>query len=190
MTGPDFDELAGEGLEPAERARLERAHEALLRAGPPPELPPELAEPPAPAPVRLLPRRRRAALALVAAALALVVFGAGYLVGDRAGEAPVDRVIVLTGTPAAPGARASLAVFAVDDAGNWPMELTVRGLETLPEGETYELWLTRDGALAESCGVFAVAGETTVVPLNAPYKLKRFDGWVVVRHGESEPLLS
>lgn len=190
MTAPDFDELVGRGLDPEERARLARAHEALLRAGPPPELPPELAEASVAEPVRLLPRRRRAALALVAAALAAVVFGAGYLVGDRADDGAVDRVVVLTGTPAAPAARASLAVFAVDDAGNWPMELTVRGLEPLPEGKTYELWLTRDGALVESCGVFSVAGGTTVVPLNAPYRLKRFDGWVIVRHGESEPLLS
>ena len=34
-----------------------------------------------------------------------------------------------------------------------------------------------DGS-AESCGTFAVASGTTTVPLNAPYQLKKFDGWV------------
>ena len=35
---PDFDELVGTDLEPDERERLERVHELLLEAGPPPEL--------------------------------------------------------------------------------------------------------------------------------------------------------
>ena len=43
---PDFHELLnGEDLSPEERARLERVHELLLEAGPPPELTPALAEP-------------------------------------------------------------------------------------------------------------------------------------------------
>ena len=35
---PDFDELVGTDLEPGERARLERVHELLIAAGPPPDL--------------------------------------------------------------------------------------------------------------------------------------------------------
>jgi hypothetical protein len=66
------------------------------------------------------------------------------------------------------------------------MELRVNGL---PAG-TYELWLTRDGKLAEPCGAFAVAEGETTVPLNAPYKLKAFDGWVVVPSGAREPVLT
>ena len=63
------------------------------------------------------------------------------------------------------------------------MTLEVAGLEPLPDGSTYTLWLTRDGSPAESCGAFVVASGTTRVPLNAPYPLKTFDGWVVVKSG-------
>ena len=40
------------------------------------------------------------------------------------------------------------------------------------------------------CGTFVVAGGTTEVPLNAPYHLKDYDGWVIVRTGAKTPLLS
>ena len=43
---PNFRDLVGEGLPPAEQERLERVHEMLIAAGPPPELPPELEEVP------------------------------------------------------------------------------------------------------------------------------------------------
>ena len=33
---PEFDELVGTDLDPAERARLEHVHDLLLAAGPPP----------------------------------------------------------------------------------------------------------------------------------------------------------
>ncbi len=84
------------------------------------------------------------------------------------------------------GATAELALFANDDAGNWPMELSVSGL---PAGN-YELWLTRDGELAASCGFFAVAADEVTVPLNAPYRLTDFDGWVVVPRGGDEHVLT
>jgi hypothetical protein len=95
-------------------------------------------------------------------------------------------VIEMTGGDA----RASLAILPQDDAGNWPMRMTVQGLPSLPDGREYELWLTRDGKLASPCGTFVVSGDgRTVVSLNAPYRLKSFDGWVVTRHGSEEPLL-
>src|SRR5437588_621917 len=61
---PEFRELVGDDLTPEERARLERVHELLVAAGPPPELPPALAEPPGesePSPM-VLPRRRAGAI--------------------------------------------------------------------------------------------------------------------------------
>ena len=69
------------------------------------------------------------------------------------------------------------------------MTLEVSGLAALPKGKTYTLWLTRNGKLAESCGTFAVAAGTTTVPLNAPYPLKEYDGWVVVRTGTTQPFV-
>ena len=191
-TPPEFDELVGNDLDPAERERLRDVHDLLVAAGPPPELG-RVASPEAPREnvYPLLPRRRLVAAIALAAALAIAAFGAGFLVGDRANQQAAPEAIVGMAPPGgATDARASLAIFARDDAGNWPMELTVRDLPALPPGQVYELWLTRKGKLAELCGTFAVSGAKTVVPLNAPYKLRTFDGWVVTRRGTSEPLLT
>jgi hypothetical protein len=35
-----------------------------------------------------------------------------------------------------------------------------------------------------------VAGGETTVPLNAPFKLREFDGWVVVPAGSETPVLT
>jgi hypothetical protein len=191
--GPDFDDLVGGDLTADEHERLRRVHDLLVEAGPPPELPDGLqpvAEEERANVFPLFPKRRWAAVAALAAALAAATFGLGYLVGDRDATAEPARVVAMTGTPEASAARASLAVFDVDEAGNWPMELTVRGLPPLPPGDAYELWLTRGGKLAEPCGVFVVGSGTTVVPLTAPYQLRDFDGWVVVRQGSTEPVLT
>jgi hypothetical protein len=58
----------------------------------------------------------------------------------------------------------------------------VEGLKPLPTGGYYELFLTRNGKLAGSCGTFTVARSVTSVRLNAPYTLQRGDGWIVVDH--------
>lgn len=182
MSEPHLDELL-DGVSGPERDRLARVHARLLAAGPPPELPPGLAEPPESAATRVipLPRRYRFTAIAAAAAVALVVFGAGWLVGGgRAPETPAQTV-ALEGVGPAAAASAELDLFAKDAAGNWPMELTVHDLEPLPEGQTYALWLTADGELAAPCGTFVVVGTETSVRLNAPYRLKAFDGWVVTR---------
>jgi hypothetical protein len=82
----------------------------------------------------------------------------------------------------APAAVASLQVLEVDGAGNWPMVMRVRGLKQLPKNGYYELYLTRNGKLGPQCGTFRVHGGTTDVRLNAPYVLKKFNGWVVTPH--------
>jgi hypothetical protein len=182
--GPDFDELVGADVEAQERDRLFRVHELLIEAGPPPDLS-------SPAPVRLPPRRRRGALLALAAALGVVVFAVGVLVGDRGDRPGTFAVVTKNGNPYTTGVRASLTIFDVDEAGNWPMELEVDGLEPSTTGARYELWLTRGGKLGALCGSFlAEADGTTTVPLNAPYKLKEFDGWVVVVEGSTSPLLT
>ncbi len=189
---PDFEELlGGEELSSDERARLRLAHDLLVRAGPPPELPPALAEPPATgATVRFLPRRRRIATLLIAAALLLVAFGGGYLVAHHGrGSSPsVAFTVKMHGTGPAREAVASLQVLEADDAGNWPMLMRVRGLKPLPKGGYYELFLTRNGKLGPTCGTFRVHDGTTEVPLNAPYRLKKFNGWVVTQHVPGRPV--
>jgi hypothetical protein len=179
VTDPPRDELLG-GADDAERDGLRHVHERLIAAGPPPELPPALLAPPEPpkASIVPLPRRYRYTTVAAAAALALCLFGAGYVIaGGDSRKAPVQQVAL----KGAGGASATLAVFEQDAAGNWPMELTTTRLPALPPGKTYELWLTRDGVRTESCGSFVTGGSETVVRLNAPYRLGDFSGWVVTR---------
>jgi hypothetical protein len=179
----DVRNIVGHDGDPDELARLQRLHELLERVGPPPELSPALASAPEPPAARVIPfpRRYRFTAAAAAAVAAAALFGVGYLVG-KTPEATVERSVAMSGH----GATAELDLFEMDTAGNWPMKLHVRGLAP----GRYELWLTRDGKLAETCGQFVVAGGETTVPLNAPYRLKDFDGWVVVRYGMQEPLLT
>ena len=189
---PDFDALVGDDeLDPRERARLLRVHEMLLEAGPPPELTPDLRAAPTPgaprAKVVALPRRRRAAVLLIAAAFAFAVFGAGWLGGAHSKTAHAERTVAMSGPG---GARASLAVLHADRAGNWPMVMKITGLAALPAGQTYALWLTKRGKLEASCGTFTVGEGTTTVDLNAPYHLKEYDGSIIVKSGTKQPLLT
>ena len=129
-----------------------------------------------------LAKLRRAHDVLVAAA-----FGIGFLIGDRgssefpSGQAPIAMHAVAPGSPA----KASILVGKRDEVGNWPILVRVSGLKPLPKGEWYELYLTRNGKVGPYCGGFSVkdSGRTTV-RLSVPYKLGKFDGWVVT---PSEP---
>ena len=188
-----FEDLVGgvEDLSPGERARLERVHEILVEAGPPPEVPHDLREPPAPEPVRLLPQRRRYTLALIAAALAAIAFGSGYLLGGRSDDVSTFRTISMAGVGEGVGAFASIEILEQDAVGNWPMVVRVRGLEeSRGRDDFYELWLTKGDELVDSCGRFIVGDGVTEVVLTVPYGFKRYDGWVVTRQGSEEPLLS
>ena len=171
---PNFDELVGYDLPPAERVRLRRVHDLLVAAGPPPQLPAHLASPP----VRSLLRRRIAITAL-AAALAVASFGAGWSLRE---DEPFDvrRAVPMHSTARAPGAAATIELGRADEDGNWPMLVTVTGLEPLPDGGYYELLLTKDGEPVAVCGSFKVKADgTTKVRLGASYDLSNFDGWVV-----------
>jgi hypothetical protein len=154
---PDLRELVGDDVPADELERLGRVHELLVRAGPPPELPGELAAAPEPeATVAMLPKRHWRPLAALAAALALAAFGVGWLAasaGDSGGESfpSIDFRVPMAGTPAAPNAVASIAVAERDEAGNWPLAMTIRNL---PPNASYELWLTKKGKLAALCGPF------------------------------------
>ena len=137
--------------------------------------------------VSLNRRRRRRALLALAAALGAVAFAVGFAVAESGGPS-TDRVIAMSG---AGGASASLEIFEIDDAGNWPMELEVEGLPPPASGALYQLWLTQNGKLAALCGSFLVeAHGATVVPMNAPWRFSEFDGWVVVETGSEAPVLS
>jgi hypothetical protein len=191
----DFDEIVGDDLTPSERERLSEVHDMLVTAGPPPELPPALERPPA-RPVKseipYFPRRRWAAGALAAAAVAAAAFGLGYLIGHNPSEPAfaARAVVKMHGTPTAPeGSRATLQLGYRDDAGNWPMVVNVSGLRELAKGGYYNLYLTKKGEPVVLCGSFVVQGDRTTVLYTEPYTLKHFDGWVVTQQnpGHHEP---
>ncbi len=191
----DFEELVGGDLEPEERARLQRVHDLLVAAGPLPELPPSLAEPQTPEAevVPFFNRRRNASVALLAVAAAAAAFGIGYLTGHNGSSDFVTKhTVEMRAAPGAPaGAIGSIAVSGRDDSGNWQMIVRVAHLEKLKGRAYYAVWLTRKGRAVAPCGYFVVPGNTskvTEVRLTFPYKLSRFDGWVVTeqvpRHHE------
>jgi hypothetical protein len=173
---PDFDELIGDEVDDAERARLRRVHDLLVAAGPPADVPATLASPPV-----VGARRKRVALALLAAAVALAAFAGGWLAHGASDDSfEVRAEVPMHGTQAAPIASGSLRLGYPDDHGNWPMLVVVRGLRPLPKSGYYELLLTKKGKPVATCGSFKVGpnGEAEV-RLGASYRLSDFDGWVV-----------
>lgn len=192
----DFDELFDEVEDPAERARLERVHELLAATPPPPELSPQLQTPPPASPRDFpwqRPRRVRPRFALVGAAL-ITAFLIGLLAaGPDSNEQAVKytRTIELEGEG---DVRGAIGIGVRDERGNWPMIVSVWGLEHLTGGDYYTLALTRKGKPVVTCGTFNVAGDQTSVEMVAAYNLDRFDGWVVLRYDakthDDTPVLS
>jgi hypothetical protein len=185
---PDFHELVGEDLPAEEEARLRRAHELLLAAGPVPELPPGLEKPsigerPAQreqSVYALLPRRRTGAALALAAAIALVAFVGGYIAGFRHNGFSAQYSVPMHGVAGLASASAQIKIGDRNSNGNLPLRLDVRGLPRLRHGY-YEMFLTR-GNHTWTCGTFEGAGSRTVkVRLNIPYQLKRGDGWIIVK---------
>jgi hypothetical protein len=204
---PDFDALV-EGASPEEGERLRRVHDLLVAAGPPPELPPALAEAPAErrerAPIlTTLPRRRLGATATAAIGLAAAAFGIGYFAGagnngTQSTEFQSVFVVPMKATSnARPGAVAALRLGKKQEGGNIPMLLAASGLDPVPEGGYYELWLTKKVGKRQikevSCGTFIASDRDISVRMNAPYTLEPgFTGWIITKHlpgAKTEPTL-
>jgi hypothetical protein len=183
---PNFHELAGgDDLSAEEANRLERVHDLLVAAGPPPELPPHLLEPQPEQKrdnVSFLPRRRVGMLLGIAAAIAITAFLGGFVYG--ANHAPFDEAasVPMHSTVAGSQASAVIHVGNADSAGNWPLKVEVRDLPSLPKGQYYEMFLSRGAdKRAASCGTFRASGDEKDIRLNAPYRIRSFNGWVVTR---------
>lgn len=194
---PDFDDLVGKEVPNEERARLLRAHRLLVEAGPPPELSPELDSVPWPEDSQLpllRPKQRRPLL--LAAAIATAI-GIGFVLGQSTGPSSSSssgsavRVVKLAGTKLDRDAWGNLELGKADASGNWPMLLRAGGLQQLPEGGYYDLYLTKGGKPVVLCGTFNVKGGEIVVRFSAAYDLNHFDkdGWVITRQlpGNHEP---
>lgn len=198
MTPPNLDDLL-EGIEdPRERDRLRRMHDLLVATGPPPDLSPALAGAPA-APAAedeepdtsWLPPRRLGAVVLVGAGLLGAAFGVGYIAGEggsdsRPAAAPPEQptsVIALRPSDQNNTAGASIRLGRKRADGNWPMVVTVRGLDHLAKGDYYTLALTRKGKPVVTCGTFNVSTTgTTTIRMIAAYDLANYDGWAITQY--------
>ena len=139
-----------------------------------------------------LPRRRAGALLALAAAIALLAFLGGFLAGQRGPRFSAERSLPMHGTRLAQNASATLDVGKLDQSGNWPLRVVVRGLKPLPKRGYYEMWLTKRGKPVATCGTFDVGTGESSVRLNAPYDLRSYDGWVVTRelpHSGAHPVV-
>ena len=189
--GPDFDELVGADIGPAERERLLRVHDLLVTAGPPPELSAGVAHPPAAEAVPLAPRRRRGALVALAAAFGVLAFAARPR-GGRGHRSTGDVGGDLDDRDARGRGRERVARGLRRRRGGQLADGAPRQRPFDRGGQSrLELWLTLSGEPLALCGSFLVDDDgAAVVPMNAPYRLTDFDGWVVVEEGSTTPLLT
>ena len=187
---PQFRDLIGNDLSPGERERLERVHDMLVAAGPPPELPQELADPPRPEGrlVELARQRLRTGLVL-AAALVIATFAFGYFLGARGDDSgSVAITPVKTAVLGKSADRHAIVQVGDRDAnGNRPMVLTVKGLDRLSGGDYYTLFMTRNGKPLVTCGTFNVGEDgVTTVRFSVAYDLKGYDGLMIAKYSKRE----
>jgi hypothetical protein len=187
---PDLRELVGDDVPEKELRRIRRA-DALLRSVPPPpaELPASLTR--AVASVaqpreRLWTRPRVAGALALAAAVAGVFFALGTLVGSERGF-DERAAVAMEVSDAPPGASAMIRVGHPDKSGNWPLRLEVEGLDPLPNGGYYLLWLAKDGEFGVACGSFRVGADRTVAEWDVSYRLADYDEWVITAYRPGEP---
>jgi hypothetical protein len=187
---PDLGDLVGDDVPEEELRRIRRA-DALLRSvpPPPPELPASLTRAVASVarpPERFWTRPRVAGALALAATLAGVFFALGTLVG---GDDDFDEraAIAMQVSDAAPEASATIRVGQPDESGNWPLRLEVSGLEPLPKGGYYLLWLAKDGEFGVACGSFRVGEGGTVAEWDVSYRLADYDRWVITAYRPGEP---
>jgi hypothetical protein len=190
LTRPDFDDLVGDDTPADERARLKRAHDLLVAAGPPPELTPALESPPETlSSYSWLPRRRRGTALLLAATLVVAAFAMGFLIGDRSEDSTATAGFEADQTVVLGESGSTVAVVRLgrpDENGNHPMLVTVEGLEHQTSGDYYSLFMLKKGRRA-LCGTFNVAGgESTTVRLTIGYDPDDYDGLMLAEYKASD----
>ena len=163
---PDLDDLIGTDIEPGERARLERVHELLVAAGPPPELSP---------PGRRARRHRRRRGA--AARDRRRARGRRIRAGRRPrGRRPAASTSWCRWTPRrrhpVRPRRWRSSISTTPATGRWSSPS--RASTPRAGDRPFQLWLTRKGEREALCGAFVTAADgSAVVPMNAPYRLRR-----------------
>ena len=186
---PDLGDLIGDDVAESELPTLRRM-DALLRSvpGPPAEIPSSLTEAvkhTAQRPTRTFSGRRTAVALAFAAALSALFFGLGAWTSDDGFDQRAE--IPMQATADAGGASAVIRLGEAEDGENRPLRLQVSGLEPLPEGGYYLLWLAKDGRYGVSCGNFRVGEGETEVQWDVSYDLDEYDEWVVTAYRPDDP---
>jgi hypothetical protein len=186
---PDLRELVGDDLSREELARLRGVDAALRQVpAPPHDVPASLTAAVAEVPLSARParRRRRIAFALAfAAALAAASFGIGHWAGSSFDTA---YTVELTPTASAPDAEGVVHIGERDEgSGNVELLVDVSGLAELDPGDSYALWLERDGEWAATCGYFAVGEGETSVRMTVAYDFREYDAWIISATDREEP---
>ncbi len=122
---------------------------------------------------------------MLAAAIVLAAFAAGYLLGAR-GEGSSSDSFTAAKTAVlgkSPDRLAVVRIGQVDEDGNRPMDVSVDGLDRLSDGDYYTLFMTRNGKPIVTCGTFNVSDKgVTTVRLSVAYDLDRFDGLMLAKY--------
>ena len=185
---PDFRDLVGDEGGHEELDRLRRVHDLLVAAGPPPEMSPAIAHAPEIEESKVLEfkRRRPATVFALAAAVAAAAFVIGYVVAGKQNGFESTRHLAMHGVGQLAAARAQIDIGTHDVGGNYPLNMSVRGLPTAAERRLVRAAALKHGRPTLSCGSFAVDGRSETIRMSVPYDLtefgKLYDGWVVVRH--------
>ncbi len=124
---------------------------------------------------------------MLAAALALSAFAAGFLLGkgrESGAEGFQPARTVLLG---AQGKTVVVRLGAGDESGNRPMLLTVEGLKRLPTGDYYTLLMTKKGKPVATCGTFNVEDKDRMdVRFSVAYDFENFDGLMLAEYRTSD----
>ncbi len=149
-------------LTPAERAEIERVHDALADPAVWTEPPPYLQE----AVVAAIAEeagagRRRRRFIVVAGIAAAVLLAVGVTVGVYVNrEQPVEFAASLSGTELAPDATGDVTLTKTPSG--WDIRLHATGLPRREDGEFYQAWLKDDTGLLVPIGSFNDGRDVTL----------------------------
>ncbi len=110
----------------------------------------------------------------------VALFAVGYGVGLSDETFKTAWYSPLDGNGADSPAVGTVQGGSLDEDGNTPLFVSVRGLEALEEGQSYVLYVVRSKRTIR-CGSFDVGPGTTRVKLSFPGLTREPRGWLIAR---------
>jgi hypothetical protein len=125
--------------------------------------------------------RRREVVSLGLVLLGIAIFFIGYATGRHDDTFRTSWYSPLKGTNAAPQTFGNVQGSPIDQSGNTPLLVTVRGLPILSASEHYVLYVLDAERKPSPCGSFSVGEGTTRVELSFPGLPEEPHGWRIAR---------